>query len=157
MNLLNELKSKSLIEGKELLVKRYLLACCEKLKRFRSGDRLTDNLEIAKKFLTGVANKKQMHRAAWEIEGYAFGTEYYSYRPIRFYFRANKNVRSDLKKVQISKGLRNNEAREYLVEMAYFIDVVFCHVEYSSNWLFKEKDEKFLCPKLYKRYFQQWA
>lgn len=153
MNLTNRLKLISQNKKKEDLVKRYLLDCCEKLIRFRSGDCLSKNLKVARNFLSGVATKKEIHQSEWEIEGNAFGTEYYSEKGVRVYFRANANVRADLVKVRISKGLSNRDSRKYLIEMAYFIDYVFCHIHFSSNWLFEESCEKFMCPRLFERYF----
>lgn len=153
MNLTNKLRLISRNKSKEALVKRYLLDCCEKLIRFRSGDCLPKNLKVARNFLRGVATKKQIHQSKWEIEGDAFGTEYYSAKGIRVYFRANKDVKADLIRVRISTGLDNRGSRKYLIEMAYFIDYVFCHIQFSSNWLFEESCEKFMCPRLFKRYF----
>lgn len=69
------------------------------------------------------------------------------------YFRVDANIRRDLLQVVIAKGLGNIEAREYLVEMAYFIDEVFSYLNYSSSWFFNHTAEKFLCPRLFKRYF----
>ena len=157
MNSIDRLKIISKNKNKEILVKKYLLKCCEKLLRFRSGECLSKNLLVAKKFLMGVATKRQIHQAEWEIEASAFEVEYYSEKGIRVYFRAEKKVRADLIQVRISTGLDNSESRKYLIEMAYFIDHVFCHIQFSSNWLFEESCEKFLCPRLYKRYFGEDA
>ncbi len=137
----------------EILVKRYLLDCCEKLARFRSSDSLLRNLLVARKYLRGVATQKQLHQAEWEIEAQAFGAEYFSEKGARVFFRVDKYISADLVKVRISKGLSNRESRQHLIEMAYFIDRVFCHVEYSGNWLFTEDCEQFMCPKLFVRYF----
>jgi len=155
MNLLKQLEVIKKDKNKEYLIKRYLLESCSNLSRFRSGESFNKNMKVAKSFLKGVATKKQMHQAEWEIEGNAFGTEYYSEVGIRVYFRVNENVRKDLIQVRISKGLNNKESREYLKEMAYFIDHVFCYIQYPSDWLFDESSEKFLCPRLFKRYFEK--
>ena len=103
--------------------------------------------------IKGVSTKKQMRQAVWEIEGDAFGAEYYAKAGVRVYFRVNDNVRKDLLQVRIATGLNNKDARKYLISMAYFIDSVFCHIEYPTDWCFTEADEKFLCPRLFKRYF----
>lgn len=153
MNVLKQLEIIKKDKNKAKLVKRYLLDSCTKLTRFRSGDSFDRNIKVAKSFLKGVATKKQMHQAEWEIEGNAFGTEYYSEAGVRVYFRVNENVRKDLIQVRISTGLNNKESRVYLKEMAYFIDYVFCYIQYPDNWLFEESHEKFLCPRLFKRYF----
>jgi hypothetical protein len=153
MNIATKLKRVSDNPNKEKLVKYYLIDCCEKLIRFRSNSRLPKNILIARKFLKGFATQKQIHQAEWEQEGEAFGVEYYSEKGIWFYFRAKKEVSADLVKVRISKGLTNQESRKYLENMAYFIDHVFCHIEYTSNWLFTEQCEQFLCPRLYSKYF----
>lgn len=129
------------------------MSCCERLIRYRSGECLPKNLKVAKRFLIGLATKKEMHKAEWEIEGQAFGTEYYSEKGIRFYFRADKNVKSDLLKVRISEGLGNAEARRYLINMAYFIDSAFCYIQFTGNWFIKDNYENFLCPRLFERYF----
>lgn len=128
MNLLKQLEVIKQDKNKKQLVKRYLLESCTKLSRFRSGEIFDRNIQVAKSFLKGVATKKQMHQAEWEIEGNAFGTDYYSEAGIRVYFRVNENVRKDLIQVRISTGLKNKESKEYLKEMAYFIDQVFCHI-----------------------------
>ncbi|KAF7783530.1 hypothetical protein PRUB_a3320 [Pseudoalteromonas rubra] len=94
-----------------------------------------------------------MHQSGWEIEGNAFGTEYYFERGLRAYFKANKHVKSDLIKVRFSTGLNHKESSKHLIDLAYFIDAVFCHVQYSSCWFFKENSEKFMCPRLFERYF----
>lgn len=153
MNITSKLKKISENPNKEKLVKRYLLDCCEKLVRFRSSGCVSKNLSVARKFLDGYATQKQVHQAEWEIEAEAFGLQYYSQKDAHFYFKADRYIRLDLVKVRISKGLTNPESRKYLEEMAYFIDRVFCHVEYTSNWLFRDSCEQFMCPKLYSRYF----
>jgi hypothetical protein len=153
MNIAIELKKISDNPNREKLVKCYLLDCCEKLIRFRSNSCLPKNILLARKFLKGFATPMQIHQAEWEQEGEAFGVEYYSLKEMRFYFRANKGVSTDLVKVRISKGLTNKESRRYLENMAYFIDRVFCHIEYTSNWLFTEQCEQFMCPRLYSKYF----
>ena len=157
MCIVRKLNTIRLNSNKETLVKRYLLACCYKLVRFRSGECLPNNLEIAKRFLRGVATEKQMHKAEWEIEGQAFGAEHYSGDRIRFYFRADKNIKHDLLQLRISSGLRNVEARKRLIDMAYFIDSVFCHIQFSSNWFIKDECEVFLCPRLFRRFFGEDA
>lgn len=138
---------------KERVVKRYLLESCSKLSRFRSDASFKKNMKIATLFLKGVATKKQMHQAEWEIEGAAFGTEHYSEAGVRVYSRARPNLHKDLIQVRISTGLTNTEARAHLIQMAYFIDHVFCHIHLKENWLFDDEAEKFLCPRLFKRYF----
>ncbi len=153
MNLAEELKKKSDKPSKKIIVKRYLLDCCEKLLRFRSSKCLPKNLLVARKFIRGRATEKQIHQAEWEVEAEAFAAEYFSEKGVQVYFRVDANVRADLVKVRVSKGLTNKESRKYLIEMAYFIDRVFCHIEYTPNWLFTEECEKFMCPKLYKRCF----
>lgn len=139
--------------GKRHLVKRYLLDCCEQLLMFRSGDCLPRNLKVARAFLKGRASAKQMHRAEWEIEGNAFAADHYAQKDSQFFFRADINVKSDLQRVRISTGLNAKLARKHLVDMAYFIDHVFCYVQNSSNWLFEESAEAFMCPRLFRRYF----
>lgn len=153
MNKIKKLKKISENPSKEVLVKKYLLRCCVKLIRFRSDGTLAHNLQIAQRFLKGFATDKQMNRAEWNMEGQAFGAEHYSRKGIRFYFRADKEVRRALIKVRISKGLNNNDSRKYLTDMAYFIDSVFCHIAHANNWFFEDKDERFLCPRLFQRYF----
>jgi len=153
MNLLKRLEVIKKDKNKEHLIKRYLLESCSNLSRFRSGESFNKNMKVAKSFLKGVATKKQMHQAEWEIEGNAFGTEYYSEAGISVYFRVNENVRKDLIQVRISSGLKNKESKVYLKEMAYFIDQVFCYVQWSGDWLFDDAANKFLCPRLFKRYF----
>ncbi len=153
MNLNSKLKSISQNKSKEFLVKHYLLDCCERLLRFRSGECLPKNIKIARNFLRGVATKKQIHQSEWEIEGNAFGTEYYFEQGSRVYFRVNKEVKADLVQVRLSKALNKRDSSKLLIEMAYFIDHVFCHIKLSSNWLFAESCEQFLCPRLFKRYF----
>lgn len=153
MNVLERLEIIKKDKNKECLVKRYLLENCLKLSRFRTGESFARNMKIANSFLKGVATKKQMHQAEWEIEGDAFGTDYYSEKGAKVYFRVNEDVRKDLIQIRISTGLKNKESKEYLKEMAYFIDQVFCHIQYSSNWLFDDSANKFLCPRLFKRYF----
>lgn len=153
MNVLKQLEVIKKDKNKEFLIKRYLLENCTKLTRFRSGESFGRNMKVAKSFLKGVTTKKQMHRAEWEIEGDAFGTDYYSEAGARVYFRVNENVRKDLIQVRISKGLKNKESKVYLKEMAYFIDQVFCYVQWSGDWLFSDSANQFLCPRLFKRYF----
>lgn len=157
MNINKELQKISENPSKEKLVKRYLLDCCEKLIRFRSSGCLSKNLLTARKYLKGYANQKQIHQAEWELECEAFGVEYYSEKGVRVYFRVNEHISSDLVKVRISKGLTNKESRKHLEEMAYFIDRVFCHIEYTSNWLFSDECAQFMCPRLFSKYFSVGA
>lgn len=159
MNILIKLKKKSENPNSEKLVKYYLLDCCEKLIRFRSSSCLSNNIPLARKFIKGFATQKKIHQAEWEQEGEAFGVEYYSSieKDTPFYFRAKKEISSDLVKVRISKGLNNKESRKHLSDMAYFIDGVFCHIAFTSNWLFSEQSEQFLCPMLYTKYFDATA
>ena len=153
MNVLKELEVIKKDKNKEYFIKRYLLESCVKLSRFRSGESFSRNMKVARSFLKGVATKKQMHQAEWEIEGNAFSTEYYSEAGTSVYFRVNEDVRKDLIHVRISTGLKNKESKDYLKEMAYFINHAFCFIQYPGNWLFDEGAEKFLCPRLFKRYF----
>ena len=153
MKLVDELRQISQQPNNETLLKRFLLDCCEKLLRFRSSDCLPKNLAIARLYLKGMATQKHIHQAGWEIEGDAFGAEYFSDKDARFYFRTDKNIRADLVQIRISTGLNNVDSRRYLIDMAYFIDRVFCYVEHSSSWLFREECEQFICPKLYQKYF----
>lgn len=153
MNLINKLKIIRENENKEMLVKRYLLECCDKLTRFRSDKCFAKNLKIAKNFLQGTATKKQIHQAEWKIEAHAFRAEFYSEKSAPPYFIADEHIKADLIKIRISKGLSNSDSKKYLIEMAYFIDHVFCHIEHSSNWQFSESDQQFLCPRTFKRYF----
>jgi hypothetical protein len=157
MSIVSKLNTIRLNRSKETLVKRYLLACCYKLLRFRGGSCLPKNLEIAKKFLRRRATQKQMHQAVWEVEGQAFGADHYSEDRVRFYFRADKNIKHDLLQLRISSGLGNVEARKRLIDMAYFIDSVFCHIQFSSNWFIKDEYEAFLCPILFRRFFGEDA
>ncbi len=153
MDLVKKLKKLSEDSNKEKLVKLYLLDCCEKLVRFRTSGCLSTNLIVARRFLKGSATQIQVHRAEWELEGEAFGVELYSKTGARAYFRSDKNIKSDLLRVRISKGLSNQESRKYLEGMAYFIDRVFCHIEYTPNWFFTDDCEEYLCSKLFLRYF----
>ena len=153
MNVLKQLEVIKKDKNKEHLIKRYLLESCTKLARFRTGESFSRNMKVAKRFLKGVATKKQMHQAEWEIEGDAFGTDYYSEEGVTVYFSVNENLRKDLIQVRISAGLKNKESKVYLKEMAYFIDQVFCYVQWSGDWLFDDTAYKFLCPRLFKRYF----
>jgi hypothetical protein len=153
MNINKALQNVAENSDKEKLIKLYLLDCCEKLVRFRSRGCLAKNLLIARRFVNGFANYKTINRASWQMEGDAFGTEFFSEAGVQVYFRVNKSISADLLKVRISKGLTNKESRRYLIEMAYFISRVFSHVEYPPNWLFGDKCEQFMCPRLYSKYF----
>lgn len=153
MNVLKQLAVIKKDKNKEGLIKRYLLESCIKLSRFRHGESFSRNIKVAKRFLKGVSTKKQMHQAVWEVEGEALGVGYYSEQGVSVYFKVNEDVRKDLIQVRISKGLNNKGAREYLKDMAYFIESVFYHIQHSENWLFDDSANKFLCPRLFNRYF----
>ncbi len=140
-------------QNKERLIKLYLLACCEKLIKFISSGCLLKNIKVARKYINGYANIKQIHLAEWELEGEAFSVDYYLEKRGNIYFRLNKDIKVDLVKVRISMGFSNKVSESYLTQMAYFIDRVFCHVEHTSNWLFTDDCEKFMCPILYSKYF----
>ncbi len=153
MNIYEELERISKQEGKEPLVKRYLLDCCEKYIDFRSSGELEKNLEVARKYLKGHATQKQIHRAEWELEGEAFGVSYYLDDESQFFYKCDHEIKSDLVKVRIKFGLSNKESRCFLEKMAYFIDSVFVYVEYSPNGIPRKEFEQFMCSKLFIRYF----
>lgn len=137
-------------------IKRFLLANCQKLQRFRCNPCLSRNLLIAYQFIENKASEEQMHRAEWEIEGMAFGVEYGICREDKsFALRPDKYISRDLRMIRISTGLDNRSARHYLKDIAYFIDRVFCFVQSSRCWFFKAPDERFLCRRLFQRFFNE--
>ncbi|MDF1780155.1 MAG: hypothetical protein P1U67_02550 [Alcanivoracaceae bacterium] len=153
MNLFEELERISGQGGKELLIKRYLLDCIEKYVLFRSSGILEKNLRVARLFLKGYATEQQIHHAEWELEGEAFGAEYYSDIESSFSFRCNNEIRSDLVKVRLKLRLSNKESRSYLTDMAYFIDGVFSYVECTANGIPGRQYERFMCQALFTKYF----
>lgn len=159
MKIIDKLKVISKNKNKEVLVKRYLLDCCEKSIRFRSSRVLPDNLSVARNYLRRRASSDKLFRALWLIEGEAFSTEDF-FKPniflikskLRFYSE-QKHISNDLLRIRISKGLTHLEAQEYLHELAYFIDQAFTCTWRIPEWFFNEKNEKFMCPRLFLRYF----
>jgi len=153
MSIYKKLERISDEQGKELLVKLYLLDCCEKCVSFRSSGKLKKNLVVARRFLKGYATNKEIHQAEWELEGEAFGAEYYSDSESEFLFRCDNAIKLDLVRVRLRFRLSNRESRSFLTKMAYFIDSVFSYVEYTPNGIPGREYEQFMCSNLFVRNF----
>lgn len=139
--------------SKEKQVKQYLLACCEKLIPFRSSGLLSKSLPVARLFLLGCARVKTIRHLEWQLEGEIFRAEYLMKQEPPFLLRVDNHVTSDLARLRAKKRLSHQAAQHYLMDMTYFIDEVFLYIIWGSTWYLQPKHEKFLCPRLYIRYF----
>ena len=134
-------------------LQRYLLACCASYKKYRSSGDLENGLNVASKYIDGRETWKKLHRYEWELEGEAFGIEYYIDGINYFKYHPDKAMLLDLRKIRIQKRLNQDEALEYLDSLAYFIVYVFSYCYRASNDLPPQKYAQFLCPKLFNRFF----
>ena len=133
MNIIQELEILRKKPKNEKLINLYFLDCCKKLIKFRSSGYLSKNLLIAQQFLNGNANQEQIHKAEWEMEAEAFEAEYYSDKNMLEFYRVDENIRNDLVFLKASMTIENKESEIYIIDMAYFINCVFSHIEYTSN------------------------
>lgn len=153
MDIYTKLEKLNLDPSRQKYIKLYLLDCCEGFLKFRSSGKLEKNLDIARKFIEGSATNEEIHRAVWSMEAEAFGAECYSSKERYSVHKVDESIRKDLVKIRLSLRLANLESRKYLVDLAYFIDSVFSYVEHSSNIGLLKNKSKFMCSKLFNKYF----
>ena len=140
---------------KHYLIKLYLLACCEKYAKYRTSGNLSKGLKVAKKYIKGHATWKQIHDCEWLLEGEAFGIEYYESGELHIGVPIDQYMLNDLKKVRVCERLSYKEAIQYLEDLAYFIDAVFCYCSHELNRVPSIKYNKFYNKKLFNRYFNK--
>jgi len=136
------------------IIHLYFIRCSMKLLRFRSNNVTKEGLEASIKFLKNRMSKKDFHQHEWLIEGEAFSTdlgasEYYC----SFRHSFDKCSTNDLKMIRINKSLSHHNAKQYLMDLAYFIDSSMAYSRDSSGDLPNDKYAKFLCPYLLRRMF----
>ncbi|MGO4893545.1 hypothetical protein [Flavobacterium sp. W21_SRS_FM6] len=154
MDILNRLEQLNADPFKQKQIKKYLLACCKKLVKYRSSGNLEKGIALAKKYNAGYISWKKFHDIEYILEGEAFRIEFYSNDPYFGQFRVDKNDLADLKKIRVSKALHSKKANKYLIDLAYFVDSVFSYCSHPGNSLPDIEHSKFLCPVLFKRYFR---
>lgn len=138
---------------KQKLIKKYLLACCQKLVKYRSSGNLEKGIALAKLYNSGFISWKKFHEIEYVLEGEAFRIDFYTDDPYFRGFRVDLNDLADLKMVRATKALPAKKANEYLIELTYFVNTVFSYCYDPNNSLPSAKESKFLCPLLFKRYF----
>ena len=67
------------------------------------------------------------------MEAEAFEAEYYSDKNMLEFYWVDENIRNDLVFLKASMTIENKESEIYIIDMAYFINCVFSHIEYTSN------------------------
>ena len=140
---------------KHYLIKLYLLMCCKKHAKYRSSGNLTKGLNVAKKYIKGHATWKQIHDYEWLLEGEAFGIGFYESGEFGIKFSIDQYMLNDLKKIRICERLSHKKAIQYLEDLAYFIDAVFCYCSNESNGLPNIDYSQFYNKELYNRYFNK--
>jgi len=153
MDVLNKLEQLNAEPRKQKQIKSYLLACCQKLTKYRSSGNLEKGIALAKKYNAGYISWKKFHDIEYVLEGEAFCIDFYTNDPYLGQFRVEQNDIADLKRIRASKALSAKKANRYLIDIAYFIDSVFSYCSHVNNRLPKAEHSKFLCPLLFKRYF----
>lgn len=153
MNVLNKLEQLNANPNKQKQIKKYLLACCQKLTKYRSSGNLEKGIILAKKYNAGYISWKKFHDIEYVLEGEAFCIDFYTNDPYFGQFCVYQNDLADLKRVRASKARPAKQANKYLIELTYFVDSVFSYCSYPGNSLPDAEHSKFLCPTLFKRYF----
>lgn len=134
-------------------IKKYLIDCCSKYAKYRSSGNLEGGIQVAKRFISGRATWRELHRPEWILEGEAFGVEFYIDGPGYFRFHPNKFMLSDLKKIRLGERLSQEDAKKYLLSLSYFIVYVFSYCYRAPRDLPGQSYSKFLCPVLFKERF----
>ena len=94
-------------------LQRFYIKCCRKKLFLLSQEEFKNGLDIAEAYISNRATRKDVSKQNWKTEGEIFGIEYGT-DPI--------STARCLKKVRIHTGLSHNEARDYAVNLGYFID-----------------------------------
>ncbi|MGB3621903.1 MAG: hypothetical protein WBA20_11195 [Ketobacter sp.] len=157
MNIYTEVSALNQDEKNRKKIQRYLLSCCKKYEAFRSGRNFKYGLLSASKYIDGRISWKEFHKYEWELEGEAFGIEFYRSRIPYFLFHPDKSMLADLKKIRIQKGMSHIVAIEYLEALAYFIVYVLSYCYRAPGDLPPNEYSKFMCPILFKKYFNNVA
>jgi hypothetical protein len=111
------------------------------------------SIEQAKKYLTGQISWKHFHKAEYIVEGEAFGIEFYKDGVHYFKFHPDKAMLKDLQRIRIQQRMSHKDALQFLESLAYFATYVLSYIYRAPDDLPPENYSKFLCPKLYERYF----
>lgn len=153
MDVLNKLEQLNAKQKKQKQIKKYLLACCQKLTKYRSSGNLAKGIGLAKKYNAGYISWKKFHDIEYVLEGEAYCIDFYTNDPYFGRFSVCLNDLADLKRIRAGKALHSKSANKYLIELTYFIDSVFSYCSHPVNSLPDMKYSKFLCPILFRRYF----
>lgn len=153
MDVSEKLQQLSADPKKQKQIKKYLLTCCQKLVKYRRSGNLEKGIMLAKQYNSGSISWKKFHDIEYALEGEAFRIDFYTNDPYFGGLRVDLNDLADLKMVRVSKALKAKKANEYLVELTYFVNTVFSYCSHPNNSLPSDKESKFLCPQLFKRYF----
>jgi hypothetical protein len=154
MNVIQKLSIINNNPNKKLLVKRYLLACCEKFVPYRSRGNLDNGIKLAKKYLQGHKKEREIRQVLWVIEAEAFEIDHYIVGVNRYWPKLRKETQLDLLKTRLRYHLTNQEALYFLRDVSYFVDYTLACVLFSDNDIPKEEDNRFMCPILFNRYFE---
>ena len=131
----------------------YLIACAKKHLKFRSNEEIKNGLKAAENHLRNLISDKEFRDQEWKIEGAAFSCDIGLNDEYPNPYSIDINITKDLKMVRIHKNVMGLQAKQYLMDLAYFIDKCMAYSRDSIGELPEEKFAKFLCPSLLRRKF----
>jgi len=153
MDILKKLSEYNSKPQRQKQIKKYLIACCQKYTKYRSSGNLVKGIKSAKQYINGDISWEKFHDIEYVLEGEAFAIDFYTTDRYLGKYDIDKNMLLDLKKVRIGEQLNQTHAKNYLIDLAYFIDGAFNFCYFPDDNLPDNKYKKFLCPVLFKRYF----
>ena len=121
-------------------LQRFYIKCCRKKLFLLSQEEFKNGLDIAEAYISNRATRKDVSEQNWKTEGEVFGIEYGT-DPI--------DTANCLKKVRIHTGLSQNKAKEYAVNLGYFIDWTMLYAT-DFNGEIPAQYSRFLLPELLK-------
>lgn len=126
--------------GRVNSLQRFYIKCCRKKLFLLSSPEFKNGLDVAEAYIRGRASRKDVSDQNWKTEGEVFGIEYNTY-PME--------IRSSMIKVRLFTRLRHKEAREYAVNLGYFIDWSMLYAT-DFNGEIPKHHSQFLLPDILK-------
>jgi hypothetical protein len=138
---------------KAIKVHLYLIKCAKQYLKFRSNIITKNGLDSAEKHLKKLIKIKEFHQQEWLVEGQAFSVDIGLNESYPYPYAVDLNQHKDLKMIRISSGLFGKQAKQYLMDLAYFIDKCMAYSRDSAGELPSKEYAKFMSATLLRRKF----
>lgn len=142
--------------NRRLAVQKYLLACCGKYSKYRSGSCLEESLVIGRRYIAGRIPFVNLRRLEWKLEAEAFLIEFYRDEERKYNkWGIDTKLAADIQRVRICERLSRKEAIQYLIDLAYFIDESFAYCLWPEGAIPGNRYEKYFCKNIFAKHFQR--